>query len=390
MAEKVLFVDDDQKILNGISRQFEDVFNFEIAAGPKIALEICEQDGPFSVVVSDMRMPGMNGIELLSQIRKDSPETVRIMLTGYADLKATIDAVNEGNIFRFLSKPCPQETLERAVRDGLEQHRLITSERELLEGTLHGSIKVMSEILSLVNPLAFGRTSQLRRIALGIGRQLDIPDLWDLKIATMLFPLGCVTVSQKALECAFAGLPIPDNDLDAYRKHPSLGKAMLEQIPRLEGVATIVEHQNQHYDGTDNHDGLASGDEIPIGARILKLASDFEIEYKKCGETALAMKSIKDRIGHYDPAVIEALQVALRNGLCQTEKKEVPILELDEGMVLAQDVVGKNGQLMVTAGQEITESIRARLKDFCKRELVEDRFVIELLGEVEPANLATV
>jgi DNA-binding NtrC family response regulator len=133
MFGKVLFVDDDQKVLNGICRQCEDVFAFETANGPEIALEMFDSDGPFAVVVSDMRMPGMNGIELLSRVKEQSPDTTRIMLTGYADLQATIEAVNEGNIFRFLSKPCPQEVLEKAVRDGLEQYRLVTAEHELLE-----------------------------------------------------------------------------------------------------------------------------------------------------------------------------------------------------------------------------------------------------------------
>lgn len=385
---KVLFVDDDPRVLNGISRQFDDVLEFETAIGPEEALAVLDQEGPFAVVVSDMRMPGMNGIELLARVKAQSPDTVRIMLTGYADLQATIDAVNEGNIFRFLSKPCPQETLEKAVRDGLAQYRLVTAERELLEGTLHGSIKVLSEMLSLVNPLAFGRTSQVQRIAVAISEDLEISNHWDVKIAAMLFPLGCVTVSETALECALSGQPIPEQEQAVFAQHASVARNMLEQIPRLEAVATIVAYQDKCFDGSGNPKGDVSGHEIPIGARILKVASDFEIAYRRTGDTPLALQALVDCIGQYDPRVLDSLRNALRNGLCQFARREISMQQLTEGMVLAADVRTVDGQLMVTSGQQVTESIRLRLRDLCHRGALEGDFQIEMLGNVESCELA--
>ena len=387
MSEKTLFVDDDQKILNGISRQFEDVLEFETATSPREALELISQES-FAVVVSDMRMPGMNGIELLSRVRTQSPDTVRIMLTGYADLQATIEAVNEGNIFRFLSKPCTQEVLEKAVRDGLQQYRLVSAERELLEGTLHGSIKVLSEMLSLVNPLAFGRTSQVQRIALAIGEDMQVSDLWEVKIAAMLFPLGCVTVSEHALECAFSGRPIPEQEQDVFAQHASIAKNMLNKIPRLEAVAAIVAYQDKCFDGSGNPNDDVSGDAIPIGARILKVASDFAIAYSQTGDTSLALQEFDGRVGQYDPGVIESLGNAVRNGLCQSSRRVVSIRGLTERMVLATDIRTPGGQLMVTSGQEVTESILRRLCDLCERGVIEDEFQVEWLGRVESSELA--
>ena len=381
MSEKVLFVDDDPKVLKGVSRQFEDVLDFETAQGPDAALEMMQLGTPFAAVVADMRMPGMNGIELLSRVRQGWPDTVRIMLTGYADLQATIDAVNEGNIFRFLSKPCPPEVLEKAVRDGLAQYRLVTAERELLEGTLHGSIKVLCEMLSLVNPLAFGRTSQVQRISLGIGEAMQASILWDLKIATMLFPLGCVTVSEKAMECVLAGDPIPESEEHAYAQHAAVARNMLVKIPRLEKVAEIVAYQEKGFDGSGRPHDDRCGTDIPLGARILKAAADFETAYKQTGDTTIALKQLLNSPQLYDPQVLHALQDALRNGLCQSSRHQVPIEQLAVGMVLAADVRTAAGQLMVTSGQEVTESILRRLRGLCDRHSIGHEFEIEILGE---------
>ena len=390
MHQKVLFVDDDPKVLNGIRRQFEDAFPLVTTERPERGLEILGDEGPFAVVVSDMRMPGLTGTQFLARVKEVSADTVRIMLTGYADLQTTIDAVNEGNIFRFLSKPCAHEVLQKAVRDGLEQHRLVTAERELLNGTLHGSIKVLSEVLSLVNPLAFGRTSQVQRIALAIGEQMQMPNLWDLKIAAMLFPLGCVTVSEATLECVLTRRPTPRQERNVFAQHAAVARNMLEKIPRLESVASIVAYQDKHFDGTGNPPDKVSGDQIPLGARILKAACDFEIAFKCSDETGRALQQLDANSQAYDPNVLHALGKAIRNGLCQSSKKQVRINQLRKGMVLASDVRTPSGHLMVSSGQEVTDSIRRRLRDLCEQGTISSDFQVESLGDVQPAELANV
>jgi DNA-binding NtrC family response regulator len=138
-----------------MERQFRKQFEIRTAVGPVLGLQAIAEAGPFAVVVSDLRMPVMDGVEFLTRVRAISPDSVRVMLTGQADMDAAIAAVNQGNIFQFLTKPCPAATLTRALNSALEQHRLITAERELLEQTLRSSVGVLSEILSLVNPLGF-------------------------------------------------------------------------------------------------------------------------------------------------------------------------------------------------------------------------------------------
>src|SRR5579872_3708327 len=196
MTKQILCVDDEINVLQAFERQFHRRFELFTAQGPERGLEQLEKSGPFAAVVSDLRMPGMDGIEFLRRVREQWPDTVRIMLTGQADMNASIAAVNQGNIFQFLTKPCPADMLGRALETAIEQHRLITSERELLEQTLRGSIGVMSEILSLVHPVAFSRASRVRRYVLHLVKQLKLENGWQYELAAMLSQIGCVAVPQ--------------------------------------------------------------------------------------------------------------------------------------------------------------------------------------------------
>ena len=144
MPAKILFVDDDELLLQTYQRHLRKLYDAEVALGAEEALAAVADRGPFAVIVSDMRMPGMNGIQLLAKVREIVPDTVRMMLSGHGDLNSAIEAVNEGNVFRFLTKPCSQATLLKALDAGLAQYRLVTAERELLSETLSGSLKVLS------------------------------------------------------------------------------------------------------------------------------------------------------------------------------------------------------------------------------------------------------
>src|ERR1019366_2177550 len=139
MAEKILLVDDDCNILDGYRRSLSREFLIETAMGGEQALKFVAENGPYAVVISDMRMPGMDGIQLLSSIKAQSPDTIRIMLTGNADIDMAINAINEGSIFRFLHKPCSKEVMAKTLTAALVQYRLVIAEKQLLEQTLSGS-----------------------------------------------------------------------------------------------------------------------------------------------------------------------------------------------------------------------------------------------------------
>ncbi|MGE0374324.1 MAG: HD domain-containing phosphohydrolase [Planctomycetaceae bacterium] len=360
---KVLCVDDDAKILNGIRRQLGGQFDLETAEGPLAAQQLLEQSGPYAVVVSDMRMPEMTGIELLKLIRKTYPDTVRIMLTGESDLNTTINAVNEGNIFRFLSKPCGAEILGTAISDGLRQYQLVTAERELVEGTLKGSVKLLSEMLSLVSPASFGRAARVQRMATKVGEKLGTANLWELEIAALLSPLGCVTVPDAIVEKVSRGERLSAAESEAYETHPRFASKLLKNIPRLESVAQTIEYQSQSFDGTGFPGDGVRGEQIPLGARILKAIFDLDTEMLRCANANEAFQLVKGRGHLYDPQVLRALEPIVKLDSDQ-QSLSVTVARLVEGMVFVAPVMSMRGQTLVAKGQQVSASLKMKLLNY--------------------------
>ncbi|GAG00018.1 unnamed protein product, partial [marine sediment metagenome] len=205
MSEKILCIDDDPNILQGYQRRLRKQFKIETALGGTEGLEAIASKGPFAVIVSDMRMPGMDGVQFLAAAKRRAPDSVRMMLTGFADQQTAVEAVNEGNIFRFLTKPCPPETFAKALTAGMEQYRLVTAEKVLLEKTLRGAIKVLTDVLSLTNPTAYGHASRVRRLVQKLCKQLEVDQPWQAEVAAMLSQIGCVTVPPNTLNKIYYG-----------------------------------------------------------------------------------------------------------------------------------------------------------------------------------------
>lgn len=370
-SEKVLFVDDDPSLVEGIVRHLRKRFDVTPAAGGPEGLGLIETEGPFAVVVSDFRMPGMDGVRFLAKVREASPDSVRVMLTGHADLDMAVQAVNDGHIFRFLTKPCPPEALAKALDAALEQYRLVTAERILLQRTLHGSIKVLTDLLALASPAAFGRAMRVRKRARSVAARLGMPDAWRVELAAMLSPLGCVTMPPDALEKVYLGKPLGPGEQQMFEKHPQLGHDLIAKIPRLEKVAEIVAYQEKKYNGLGVPRDDVAGERIPLGARILKLVLDFDtLESSGC-QKAQALEKLNERTGWYDPRVLAAF-TELLSAETEGEVWSVALHELKVGMVTVDDVRIDTGLIVLARGQEITEPLLERLGHFARRAGIEE------------------
>jgi len=366
MPHKVLLVDDDVNLLNAVSRNLRKQFNIETAESGKKGLEIAEKKGPFAVIVSDMRMPEMDGITFLSKIKTMKPESVRIMLTGNADLETSINAVNEGNIFRFLTKPCPQELLIKSITSGLRQYELITAEKELLGKTLKGSINILTEVLSLANPKAFSRASRIRQMASKVASKMKVENPWRTEMASMLSQIGCVAVPEEILSMVYSGKRLSKEELLIYQGYTKVGCDLLINIPRMNSVANIIKYQEKHFDGGGIPEDGTKGNKIPLEARILKPVSDFDILISSGIEHDSAIIVLKNRSGWYDPTVLKALDPCLKEESEYQQRISIKLDEVKEKMVLAKNIYAENGMLLVAKGQEISLYTKLRLENYNK------------------------
>jgi response regulator RpfG family c-di-GMP phosphodiesterase len=363
MNEAVMLVDDDVNVLAGYQRHLKGRYNFTLAAGPELALKLLAERGTFALVVSDLRMPGMNGIELLAQIRKLQPECVRVMLTGNADLDSAIEAINEGSIFRFLTKPCPPEQLAQVIESGLAQYRLITAERELLEKTLSGSIKLLSEILALASPLAFGRTARVRRVVKQLAVQLKLSTPWLYELSAMLSQIGCVAVSDDILRKSVHGETLSKEEEEQFHEHTRIGQRLLVNIPRLTEVAEIVAYQHKDFDGGGYPRDAMLKEQIPLGARLLHLALDYDSILLKGRSGTLLLSELKRQANRYDPQILEALQDVIEREAGYSIRM-LSLADLEPDMITAEDIICSNGTLLCSRGQEITPMLKARMQSY--------------------------
>jgi CheY-like chemotaxis protein len=350
-------VDDEQSLLDGIRRVHRKSYEIKVACGARAGLDALEQDGPFAVVICDYQMPDMNGAEFLEQAQELSPSTVRLMLSGNADLDAAIEVVNQGHIFRFLTKPCPPQTFRTAVDAGLEQYALHEAERLLLEETVRGSIEVLVEVLALSSPETFGRSSRVRHYVGQVAAGLGLADSWRFETAALLSQIGHIAVPPDILHRRSHGEPLSAHAERMLGRHASVARDLLCKIPRLEEVAEIVAHQGLRAD--DPALGLVPRT-VRVGAIALSAALAFDELVVGGRSPESAVSSLARDPGRFDPRVLKLLGTAKLPGQERIVQR-MSVRELHVGMIIDEDVYASSGTLIVARGNVISVSMLERL-----------------------------
>jgi response regulator RpfG family c-di-GMP phosphodiesterase len=392
MSDQVLFIDDDASLLAAMERSLRRKFNLKTATGGEAALALMAKDGPFAVVVADMQMPNMDGVQLLQEVQRRYPDTVRLMLTGNADQDTAAEAVNQGHVFQFLTKPCTVEKLIGVLQQGLRQHRLITAERELLEKTLRGSVKILADILSVVDPLSFGRGEALGDYMRVYANSLDLANAWELEIAASLSQIGMVTIPPALSEKSRAGDKLSTLEQEILARVPKAGAELLANIPRLEAVARIVLYQHKHYDGSGLPADAIRGEDIPIGARILKVLMDLlELEAQKMPKAA-ALALMQQRQGWYDPRVLDAtfacFDLSLPALSAKSQGQAITAKELRVGQIVLTDIKTDSGKILTLARSRITPVLLMRLNNIVKFGPIQEPIFIESEGPAPNGSTA--
>lgn len=358
---RILLVDDDPHVLESLSLNLRKHFDVTTANGGVAGLVTLKSQGPFALVVSDMRMPVMNGAVFLKRAREESPDTVRLLLTGQADLDVAVAAINEGGIFRFLLKPCPLETLLLALQAAAEQHRLVMAERVLLEQTLHGSIKMLAEILALANPTAYGRAMRLKQRIGDLADHVGLKERWHVEVAAMLSQVGYVTLPPATVEKLYAQERLNMAEQQMVSDLPEVTNQLLANIPRMEPVQEILAQQHRHFDGTDRLG--KEGGTIPWGARAMKIVLDYDALENQGFTSLKALNSMKGRSGTYDPELFKEFEAMIERVADESEQM-LSLSQIRVGMIFAEDVRSASGSLLISRGHEATASLLARLKNY--------------------------
>jgi CheY-like chemotaxis protein len=374
---RVLCVDDEVRVVEGLVLHLRKDYEVHTALSGDEGLKTLKKIGGASVVISDMRMPGMDGATFLHHVLTFYPDTTRILLTGEPGRDAAISAVNNARVFRFLTKPCAPEQLKSTVEEGVIQYRMIRAERTILKETLIGCIKALLDVLAIANPVAFGRASRVKRVALGFAAALKCSDFWQLEAAAMLSQIGYLSLPAPLLEKLYYGQPLTPTEQTLASGVPDVAMSLLENIPRLDPVVQILAALSW------NDEALARlGDgTIGTGTRILGLVLEYDVLNTQGHSVDVAVQTLRRRSPRYTEALIEQFAQFLGAGSGKSEARQIPLKAVQPGMVIMQDIRTQMGTLLVPRGFEVTGLFLDRSRSFGP-ELLE-----ELVRVVIPAPL---
>jgi len=361
---RVLFVDDERQVLEALSQLHGRRYDVLTAPSGEVALDLLGKTGDVAVIVSDMRMPQMNGATFLSRARTLAPDASRILLTGQADMASAIAAVNEGQLFRFLTKPCAPPDLQAAIDAGIRQQRLVSAEKVLLEQTLKGSITTLTEVLALANPRLFGRATRIRQLVSDLADSLQLPVRWQLEVAAMLAHLGFITLPMEVVDNYCNGRDLSIEEREMIARLPKITDQLLGHIPRLEVVRAILSSYTNSFDPDEYHQTDVEAQCVAKGAQILNIALDFDALVAAGSPMAVALGTLEARGARYDQEVVKVLADRKLAGAEQTHILEVSAMGLVPGMVLAEDVNTLSGTLLITAGTEVTAVLMERIRNY--------------------------
>ncbi len=354
---KILCVDDEELILNGIATIIKRDYEVILNTSPVKALEFIKENNDISVVLSDMKMPEMNGVEFLSKVKEVSPDTTRILLTGFADIETAISIINKSQIFRFLTKPCPPDELKGSIEAAVNQYRLVIAEKILLEKTLQGAIKALVDTLAITSPISFGKALRIKRTAVAIANELKLKKIWQIESAALFSQLGTITLKEELIKKYYSDMPLNEDERLQIEKTYSVTDNILSSIPKLEEVREIL--KKYFY-----YKCKKSDSEVDIFAQILKISDEFDnIEY--IGKTPeLAIEIIAGKTDFFDENIINALSKVIGIKLSENKIVELPIEELKPGMILADDILLNTGIPLVTRGFEVNETFIEKIRNY--------------------------
>lgn len=362
MKPRILIIDDDMNLLSAMKRQLYKRFDVELAGGGADAVLLLEdEEEQFDIIMSDMRMPGLTGADVLTRARTLRPKAVRILLTGESNLENAAKAVNDGGIFRFLLKPCPPAELMAALDAALEQHALLHTEDTMMNTTVRGSIDALVQTLALVAPGVVGRSNRVRELAQKVTEELGMSMRWTLDCAALLLEVGALTIPEHTLQKRALGHALSTDEKAMIAAMPDVGDSILENVPKLEDVRWLIRAAHHGTSAASTEDYT-----LQIERDILRAASSFDAAFSRCDELDVAAEAVGIDWPDIDPMVFEALRDVVVGEELNTFIEDVAMTGLLPGMVIVEDIRNAENVLLVAKGTPVTPGLQRRLMNFSR------------------------
>ena len=356
----VLCVDDDRAMLEILERALSERFEVVTLDRPLAALELLEKGGrEFVTIVSDMEMPLMDGAAFFSYAAKLAPKATRVLLTGRSELEAAIAAVNTGQIFRFLRKPCAPRDLLSAVEAGAEQYRLVTLEQRLLAETLTGGVRLLCEVFALLAPQVFSQNDRVQAYVAHLTRKLARKDSWRFELAACLNMVGYVGLPDEILSRALAGAALSESDARMFAEHPLTAHKLLQKIPHFGDLAEMIRLQSA---ATRPDVANQPSDDVALGAAMLRVSGAVARLTSAGATEAEAIAQLRPKA---DPGDLELLLLLEDfRAVVPGEVKQLRVAEMTAAMTLEEDAKTNTGVMVVPAGKQLSAAILERLLRF--------------------------
>ena len=384
---RILFVDDEAAVLEALATQMRRKFEVVTFLSATAALNRLHQDRDFAILVSDLRMPEMDGAAFLSWARQVVPDAVRILLTGETDLDAAVNAVNEGQIFRYLRKPCSPITLLKCLDGAAEQHRLLTAERRLLEETFNGCIRALTDVLAVTAPAAFGRATRIRGSANAVAKQLGLDEVWKVDVAAMLSQLGCIAIPNDTMERVQSGHALSPREQAMIARIPVVTEGILGAIPRLEDVCAIITRASASMKGFSTSLLDPRHRAIAAAAQVVRIAQEFDALEARGVAPQSALNALRAR-EEFDLRVLTALEAVKCKRAVREEVRELSIRDLRAGMVLAEELRMASGMLLAAEGYEVSTGFVERVRNFGPG-TIKERVLVRVAYDLGGVEIAT-
>jgi response regulator RpfG family c-di-GMP phosphodiesterase len=395
---KVLYVDDEAALLSAFrSLLRKEEMQTQVLQDSTQIQAVLDKEGPFAVVFSDQRMPGLDGVGVLEKVARNNPATIRVMVTGYSDHTDTLRAINIGGITSYIPKPWNDDQLRELARECVERYNLagenkhLLSElsvankslQELLDGTVAGTVRLLGDMIQTINPDAGSRGSRIRQLGrafLSLMPEVPPDEARDILTALDLCYLG-IAVLPPWIQVSLnkQGLVALDR-FDVAKNHHLLAAGLIKEIPRFENVARILRLQSKEFDGSgDPGDEHVAGENIPLGARLLHILVELERRRSENFRGKDMLAKMLDQPNKFDSKIISRM-------LNRTEPKgpsvtegEVEVGALQPGMILLEDVMSTSHQCLLRSGATLSAMSINYLKQWHGKDPIADKLRVRFV-----------